>query len=252
MDEKVLEVEEKSISTPERRASCMSIEDPPTPRSVSSDGTISDHDEEDAESTYRDINLRPQISRASSTNAIGGVLTGLDRTFTGKSSGGASDLAFEVDFESEDENPQNWPLWYRCLILFIMSYSTTTVVLTSTSFTSAIPGLEKSFGITNSEGILGMTTYLIGIAVGSVILAPLSEMYGRRPIYVVSLALFVVFVVACAVAQDIVTILVIRFFGAFCASAMISNAPGSVNDIVPEKYRALAFSVWSIGPMNGT
>jgi len=34
-------------------------------------------------------------------------------------------------------------------------------------------------------------------------------------------------------------------------AAMISNAPGTVSDIVTEKYRALAFSIWSIGPMNG-
>jgi MFS family permease len=32
---------------------------------------------------------------------------------------------------------------------------------------------------------------------------------------------------------------------------MISNAPGTVNDIVDEEHRALAFSIWSIGPMNG-
>ena len=32
---------------------------------------------------------------------------------------------------------------------------------------------------------------------------------------------------------------------------MIANAPGSVSDIVTDEYRALAFSIWSIGPMNG-
>jgi MFS family permease len=32
---------------------------------------------------------------------------------------------------------------------------------------------------------------------------------------------------------------------------MIANAPGTVNDIVDENYRAFAFSIWSIGPMNG-
>lgn len=63
--------------------------------------------------------------------------------------------------------------------------------------------------------------------------------------------LFVVFVIPCAVAQNMATILVFRFLGAFCAAAMISNAPGTVNDIVQEDNRALAFSIWSIGPMNG-
>jgi MFS family permease len=32
---------------------------------------------------------------------------------------------------------------------------------------------------------------------------------------------------------------------------MISNSPGTVADITNETYRALAFSIWSIGPMNG-
>jgi len=32
---------------------------------------------------------------------------------------------------------------------------------------------------------------------------------------------------------------------------MISNSPGTVADITTEQYRALAFSIWSIGPMNG-
>ncbi len=32
---------------------------------------------------------------------------------------------------------------------------------------------------------------------------------------------------------------------------MISNSPGTVADITNETYRALAFSIWSLGPMNG-
>lgn len=32
---------------------------------------------------------------------------------------------------------------------------------------------------------------------------------------------------------------------------MIANAPGTVSDITDDNYRALAFSIWSIGPMNG-
>lgn len=34
---------------------------------------------------------------------------------------------------------------------------------------------------------------------------------------------------------------------AIAGSAMISNAPGTVADIVDDDYRAMAFSIWSIG-----
>jgi MFS family permease len=42
-----------------------------------------------------------------------------------------------------------------------------------------------------------------------------------------------------------------RLKSAVGGAAMIANSPGTVADIVTENYRALAFSIWSIGPMNG-
>jgi multidrug resistance protein len=237
----------------ERRVSHMSIEDPLSPASNSSD-SIYEEEAEEYEDDIRPNRLMPGLSRTVSTNSVGNVVPTLElqRTWTSRTSGTITDPAYEVDFEDEESgNPQNWPLWYKGVILAVMSYSTTAVVLFSTSYTSAIPGMIKAFGISDSVGILGVTTYLLGMAVGSVILAPLSEMYGRRPIYIAALGGFVVFVIPCAVAKNIATILVSRFFGAFCAAAMISNAPGTVNDIVDEEHRALAFSIWSIGPMNG-
>ena len=110
----------------------------------------------------------------------------------------------------------------------------------------------KNFHIHDETlAVLGITTYLAGLAIGCVVLAPLSEMYGRRPIYVISQFMFTVLILPSALAQNLETILIARFFGALAGSAMISNAPGTVNDIVSEEYRALAFSIWSLGPMNG-
>ncbi|KAI7698942.1 hypothetical protein KC353_g16703, partial [Hortaea werneckii] len=239
-----------------RKGSTMSIENPLTP-DCDGDSIATESDHEHYSGNLTEKTLEPRISRASSAGAgaIGGVLPTLHKTPTVHSvatTAMTTDPAYEVDFDAGDTaDPQNWPLWYKGLILFVMSYGTTCVVLYSTSYTSAIPGMERSFGATQTEGILGVTTYLLGMATGAVILAPLSEMFGRRPIYIIALGLFVVFVIPCAVARNMETILVTRFFGAFCAAAMISNAPGTVNDIVDDEHRALAFSIWSVGPMNG-
>lgn len=51
-------------------------------------------------------------------------------------------MAYEVDFDDESrENPQAWSTLYKSLVIAIFSYATTTVVLYSTSYTSAIPGM---------------------------------------------------------------------------------------------------------------
>lgn len=163
-----------------------------------------------------------------------------------------TDPRFELDFNDDGENPQDWPMWRKALVIFFMSYSTLVVVMYSTSYTSGIPGMMATFGIKSKTlVVLGITTYLCGLAIGSLLLAPLSEMYGRRPVYLIAVALFTILIIPCALSNNLAQILVMRFFGAIAGAAMISNAPGTVSDIVSDDYRALAFSIWSLGPMNG-
>ena len=67
-----------------------------------------------------------------------------------------------------------------------------------------------------------------------------------------SMLFFMLLIIPCGLATSLAEVLVVRFFGAVAGSAMIANAPGSVSDIVNDEYRALAFSIWSIGPLNGS
>jgi hypothetical protein len=123
--------------------------------------------------------------------------------------------SFEVDFAVGDpEDPRNWPLWYKGVVIGVVSFSTWTIVLYSTSYTSSMPGMMKEFHITSEPvATLGVTTYLIGLACGSLVLAPLSEMYGRRIVYTCSLGFYSLMVLPCALATSLSEVLVVRFFG---------------------------------------
>jgi multidrug resistance protein len=189
--------------------------------------------------------LTPHISRASQPP--------LSKKVTTRGSTLTQDPSFEVDFEPGDpKDPRNWPIWYKCFVLFSVSFGTLMVVLYSTSYTAAIGAMEKEFNV-SSEAIttLGVTTYLLGLAVGSLILAPISETYGRKPVYTIAMFFFTVLIIPCARATSMTEIIVVRFFGAVAGSAMIANAPGTIGDIINDDYRATAFSIWCIGPMNG-
>jgi MFS family permease len=76
-------------------------------------------------------------------------------------------------------------------------------------------------------------------------------MYGRKPVSVITLFVFTVLIIPCAVCDSVTQLIIFRFLSALAGSAMISCAPGSVSDIVDDDNRALAFSIWSIGPFNG-
>jgi multidrug resistance protein len=163
------------------------------------------------------------------------------------------DPNFEVDFEPSDpEDPRNWSMWYKSYAIFTISFGTLVVVMYSTSYTSAMGAMMLEFGIMSEPvATLGVTAYLLGLAVGSLLLAPIAETYGRKPVYTICQAGFLLLILPAALAKDLQSVIIARFFGALFGSAMIANAPGSIADLVSDEYRATAFSIWSIGPMNG-
>lgn len=121
---------------------------------------------------------------------------------------------FEVVFQQNDpDDPKNWPTWYRMWAIATVSFSAWVVVLFSTSYTGALPGLMEEFRVTKTHATMGMTTYLLGLAVGSLIVAPMSELFGRSIVYIVGLAVWAVFIIPRGVAQCLTTILANRFVG---------------------------------------
>ncbi len=106
------------------------------------------------------------------------------------------------------------PLWYRIYTVFTVSYATWAVVLYSTSYTATIPGIMDEFGVTSrSVATLGLTTYLLGLAAGSVVVAPLSEIWGRRWVYLVCMGCFVVLIAPAGVVGSLAGLVVLRFVG---------------------------------------
>jgi MFS family permease len=96
------------------------------------------------------------------------------------------------------------------------------------------------------------------------LLAPLSEIctnsvesadnrhfYGRRPIYNISLVLFTIWIIPCAVAQNIQTMLIARFFNGVAGSAFLSVAGGTVGDLFSRAELAAPMMVFTISPFLG-
>lgn len=175
---------------------------------VSSDGQHAD-----VEGDFRGASM----SRARTGTSFGSTASRMPEhevTFDEGSSSSSSSDGDEDKSSSNSDNPRDWPLWYRGWVLFCIAFSTWVVVLYSTSYTASIPGLMLEFDVADQTiATLGVTSYLVGLAVGSLVLAPLSELYGRRPVYLVCMACFTVLVIPTGLATSLVEIIVVRFFG---------------------------------------
>lgn len=83
---------------------------------------------------------------------------------------------------------------------------------------SGIRSIAERFNVSTEVSSFITSIFLAGYIAGPMIWAPLSEMIGRRPVFIVSMAGFVLFQLGDALGQNIGTILVTRFLaGVFAA-----------------------------------
>ncbi|KIP10654.1 hypothetical protein PHLGIDRAFT_100757 [Phlebiopsis gigantea 11061_1 CR5-6] len=95
----------------------------------------------------------------------------------------------------------------------------------------------------------------MGIAFGPLFAGPMSELYGRSPVYRVSYVFFWIFSWPVAFAPNISVFLIFRFITGFCCAAFLSVAGGSVSDIFAGHEVAIPTALYTtapfIGPMLG-
>ena len=78
---------------------------------------------------------------------------------------------------------------------------------------------------------LSLTSCLIGLAAGQIIVGPISDAQGRRRPLLISLVLFALSSLFCALAPDITTLIIARFLQGFTAAAGLVISRAVVRDV---------------------
>jgi multidrug resistance protein len=102
-----------------------------------------------------------------------------------------------------------------------------------------------------SFATFSVSIFVLGFACGPLLLAPLSELYGRAIVYNVTNVLFLAFTVLCAVSRNPPMLLLSRFLSGFAGVATITIGSGTIADLMPREKRGKAVSVWSVGTILG-
>lgn len=124
--------------------------------------------------------------------------------------------------------------------------------LASSMLTPGVADIQKEFH--SSSTIIAaflVSVYLLGYVLGPFIIAPLSELYGRVPVYHGCNALLLIFTIACAVAQTLPQLMVFRFFAGVGGVCPLTIGAGTVADMIYKEKRAGVMAIWAMGPYLG-
>ncbi|KAB8272740.1 major facilitator superfamily domain-containing protein [Aspergillus minisclerotigenes] len=156
------------------------------------------------------------------------------------------------DGPDDPRNPMNWSDARKWLIIGLISLSSFNTSLVSTIFAPGVPEVLKDFHTDNSSlASLMVSIYVMGSAVGPLVLTPITEMSGRLPVTHGANILFMIAAIVCASSINISMLIVSRLIMGIASSVPVTVGGGFVADMMPMERRGTAMTIWTVGPLLG-
>lgn len=107
------------------------------------------------------------------------------------------------------------------------------------------------YHVSSTVAVLGLSLYVLGLAFGPVLAAPISETRGRRAVYIVSIPIAALFTLGAGLSRNMASLAICRFFAGFFGSPVLAVGAGTNVDLWPVRDRAIAASLFMLAPFLG-
>ncbi len=132
------------------------------------------------------------------------------------------------------------------LILSILVLASSTSIMSTDIYAPSLPDLPAFFGSTPSIVKLTISLNILMFGMGQIILGPLSDRFGRKPILLNAILLFSISSFACAFAQSIEQLIVARILQGFMGSAEAVICLAIFKDLFDEKQQVRALAIFGM------
>lgn len=216
---------------------------------------VDDDDDDDDDHELRH-SMRMTLSRTTTQQSVGAVLetvlTGINiRKRTTREGGDGNVFVVGYEGDNDPNNPHNWSTLVRIRCTLLIACIGCVVGFASSIDSSALPEAAEEFGV--SEVVESMATglFLIGFGFGSLVAGPISETVGRNPVYIVTLCIYMIFIMASALAPNIGAQLVFRFIAGIFGATPLVVAGGSLSDVWDSMERVYTFPIFANAAFSG-
>lgn len=197
-----------------------------------------------------------QIERqSSSSSSLEGTNSEEEKEKKGNSGAGEHELDPEIEFvtfvTNDPGNPHNWPLWLRWAFTIILSCLVVCVAYGSACIAGGLFTVSEHYHVGSEVAVLSVSLMVIGFSLGPLIWSPVSDLYGRRVAYFVSMGLYTIFNIPCAISPNISGLMVSRFLCGVFASSGLCLVGGSIADMFPSSTRGKAIAFFAFSPYCG-
>lgn len=115
----------------------------------------------------------------------------------------------------------------------------------------ALPHMQGNLSASQEQIAWVLTSYIIAAAIGTPLTGWLTDRFGLKPVFLVSIAGFTLASVLCGVAGSLAQIVVARALQGFLGAALVPLSQATLLDINPPRRHGQAMAMWGVGVMVG-
>ncbi|GFF46456.1 uncharacterized transporter mfs2 [Aspergillus lentulus] len=168
------------------------------------------------------------------------------------SGSGTDEDPYVVTWIPDDpRNPMNFTEARKWSYTILVAIATLAVTLVSSAYTGGVEEIQQEFGIGSEVATLGVSLFVLGFAIGPLLWAPLSELFGRQILFIGTYALLTAFNAGMCGSKNAWTLIVLRFLAGSFGSSPLTNAGGVIADMFPAKQRGMAMTLFASAPFLG-
>jgi multidrug resistance protein len=161
--------------------------------------------------------------------------------------------ASALDWDGPDDpgNPQNWTTFKKAWHTGATATLGFAVTIGSSMITPATPEIARHFDVSRTAAILSLSLYVLGLALGPIIAAPISETFGRSVVYKVSASISMLFLLGAGFSKSFGSLLVCRLLAGTVGGPVLAVGAGTNADMYSARNRATASAFFVMMPFLG-
>ncbi|KAF2964422.1 hypothetical protein GQX73_g9143 [Xylaria multiplex] len=173
------------------------------------------------------------------------------QTGAGSAEKATDEVPREFNFDDDPENPYNWPKWKKNILLIANAVLSFTGSTGTSILSPAHQQLIDEFGVSSTVAFLPLTTYILALGLGPVIGGPLSEIAGRKAIYIGAASIGGLFALGSGFTRSFAGLCILRFFAGFAYGPSLSIGSGFLAETYTPAERGLPSLLWILSPFLG-
>lgn len=184
---------------------------------------------------------RPPVSRRESERTI---IEEKKRTADNK-------IILEPQPDDSMNDPLNWPAWRRDSALLSLGFYCALGGGMTPILAAGFNNVAQTYEVSVPQVALTTGFYMLGLGIGSVFASPTAILFGKRPVYLAGIILFIISAVWCAASPNYPSLVVARIFMGLAVSPVECLPSATIAEIFFLHERAFRLGIYTLLLLGG-